>query len=133
MYKIYDASSSGPVSSMPGSMHTPPADAGCVNHPTVKATARLQGETDSMGCEYVDLCAVCVARVRKAVADKDTSGVCDWCNAHATSLRNRRDYDEGSCGRVYSVCKACIDNDNAEADAEVESHGDFNPWDNYLD
>jgi hypothetical protein len=34
-------------------------------------------------------------------------------------LKNRRDMDEGLAGRVYEVCKSCIDKDNKRIDDEL--------------
>ncbi len=134
---VYDATSTGPVSSMPGSVHTTPDDAACITHEDRRATHRVQGETDSFGCEYHDLCQECydahkIARVARR--EQEAVGTCDWCANHALDLRNARDFDEGMAGRLYRVCGACMTRRTAEAQAELDAAGyyydqdyDFDP------
>ena len=43
----------GPISSLPGSGHSVPDGAMCDEHPDRPAVARVQGETDSFGCEMI--------------------------------------------------------------------------------
>lgn len=88
---------SGPVSSLPGVVRAAPDDVHCDNHPERLATKRVQGETDSFGAEYLDMCDECFAQVKDKVKPH-TEGVCDWCHLHASDLRPRRDYDEGLYG-----------------------------------
>lgn len=97
---------SGRVPTLPGSRRPPPAGARCDDHADRLATARVQGETDSMGAEFHDLCDECFARMRSEAA-AGLQGVCDWCGLAADDLRHRRDFDEGSCGPVYRVCGRC--------------------------
>jgi len=99
--------SRGPVSTLPGARNTPPAGAMCDDHEDRPAIKRVQGETDSFGCEYSDLCAECVAEVDRYSA-LGRIGTCDWCKQQADDLRPRRDYEEGSSGRVYDVCGDCV-------------------------
>lgn len=108
--------SRGPVSSMPGSLSSPPAGAMCDDHPEVPAYKRVQGETDSFGCEYHDLCDACVIRIAAALRE-EKAGVCSWCNSQAQDLRPHRDLDEGMAGPIYQVCRACRDK---EAEALIE-------------
>lgn len=111
----------GPISSMPGALHTAAGD--CDDHPGVKATRRVQGETDSMGCEMLDMCDACYAEhveAVKAYAVEEATGCCDWCNTHVTTLRNRRDYDEGMSGRIYQVCLDCVIKENKSYEEEVD-------------
>lgn len=101
---------SGPVSTLPGCHAYLPPGTMCDDHPSVPAVARIQGETDSMGAEYLDLCAECVAKMKAPVKpedDIDTS--CDWCKSKSpySKLVPTRDYDEGTCGPVYYVCREC--------------------------
>jgi len=81
---------------------------------------RIQGETDSFGSEMWDLCQSCLDQYRHEQRTADTSGTCDWCRTHAQKLRDRRDYEEGMCGRVYQVCQPCIDRENARLAAEMD-------------
>lgn len=129
---VYDAVSSGPVSSMPGSVHSAPTDAACVDHEDRPAIHRVQGETDSFGCEYHDLCQECYdahKAARAAQLAEHAVGTCDWCSNHVTDLRDARDYDEGMAGPLYRVCGACIKRRNDEAHAELEAAGYFDQQD----
>ena len=45
----------GPISTLPGARHALPAGTMCDEHPDRPAVARVQGETDSFGCELNDL------------------------------------------------------------------------------
>lgn len=95
----------------------------CDDHPDRPAIRRVQGETDSFGCEFLDLCDECMAELRKHAQDA-RSGVCDWCHMEATDLRPARDYDEGMSGRVYDVCGSCIKRRNDEAREELDRYDD---------
>lgn len=98
----------GPISSLPGSIHAEPEGAKCDNHPERPAVARLQGETDSFGCEMHDLCEECLREDRESARSPEaTTGQCEWCRTEATDLRDARDYEEGLHGRVYRVCGPC--------------------------
>jgi hypothetical protein len=113
----------GPVSSLPMSSHPAAAGAVCDEHPERSATVRIQGETDSFGAEFHDVCAECAAEMR-AHAAADRTGVCDWCSTDATDLRDRRDFEEGSCGRVYRVCGACVKAENEQLAEERKAWED---------
>jgi len=82
----------------------------CDDHPDVPAVARVQGETDSFGCEMYDVCQVCLDEIKSY---KPEPAACDWCGKVA-KLSPQRDYDEGMCGRVYDVCSPCIEVAEAE-------------------
>lgn len=98
----------GPISTLPGAHHSVPDGATCDTHPDRTAVVRVQGETDSFGAELNDLCAECLAELRAYEASPEAStGRCDWCKQHATDLRDKRDWEEGTAGRVYRVCGAC--------------------------
>lgn len=112
----------GPISTLSGALYKPQGD--CDEHPGVKATRRVQGETDSMGCEMHDMCEPCYVAMRQAIAEyavEAATGTCDWCASQVTDLRQRRDYDEGMCGPVYQVCGACRERQNKEAQEEIDS------------
>jgi hypothetical protein len=113
----------GPISSLPGSTHDVPEGMKCDNHPDRDAVCRVQGETDSFGCEMWDLCEECLAEHRREMREADHSGTCDWCKQHKPRLRPRRDYEEGMYGRVYEVCDDCIKRENEEAERELEARG----------
>jgi hypothetical protein len=128
----------GPISSLPGSIHNPPNGTMCDNHPDQPAVTRVQGETDSFGSEMEDLCQQCVDERRayrcseagQAEAAEERTGSCDWCKTHSTDLRSARDYDEGMHGPVYRVCGPCIKRVNDEAQAELDDmYDDWGDWD----
>lgn len=91
----------GPISSMPGSIHKLPAGMQC-DDCDEPAICRVQGETDSMGCEMMDLCQSCYDKM-KASGNEEPSW-CDHCNAPSDDVRPMRDSDEGSTGRIYYLC-----------------------------
>lgn len=113
--------SRGPVSSMPGSSHRLPSGAVCDDHPDRPAVARIQGETDSFGCEYILMCDECHAKFRVATdADRIEPKRCDWCHEVTTGVVPHRDYDEGMAGPVYQVCPACIAKESENAQMELD-------------
>ena len=112
---------SGPCSSLPGSHHSVPANATCDTHQDRPAVKRVQGETDSFGAEYFDCCQECYDKYKAEVAANEVeaaTGMCEWCKQHATDLRKRRDFEEGSCGRLYDVCGACVRRENESLEEE---------------
>ena len=123
----------GPISTLPGTTREPPEGQMCDEHPDRPAVARIQGETDSFGCEMDDLCQECVDALRAYRCSEEgiaeelewRTGQCEWCKGHATDLRDARDYEEGLCGRVYRVCGACIKRVNDEAMAELDAMDDY--------
>lgn len=120
------ADTTGPISTLPGANHAVPDRTMCDAHPDRPATRRVQGETDSFGCELIDMCDECHAIYKREMAETATeraTGVCEWCGQPATDLRQRRDYEEGSYGSLYDVCGACIRQQNQEAAEELERSG----------
>ena len=115
---------SGPTRSMPGSVHSINTETVCDYHPNRPAAARVQGETDSFGAEYFDLCKECRDKHFESIRNADTSGQCDWCKNHAPKLFSHRDFEEGLCGRIYDVCQACIDRENSRVEEELDSYAD---------
>ena len=93
----------GPISTLPGSKHSVPKGQACdvCGKPAV---IRIQGETDSMGCEMSDYCLACGVKAERYSA---LSGQCDWCHVEAEVLLPIRDYEEGMRGPVYYVCQSC--------------------------
>lgn len=98
----------GPISTLPGAVHNVPTGMVCDDHSDRPAYRRVQGETDSMGSEMHDMCEECFTKYQADIAEADTSGCCEWCKTHKPKLRDRRDFEEGSCGPVYQVCDDCI-------------------------
>lgn len=127
----------GPISTLPGRHHEVPEGQMCDEHRDRPAVTRVQGETDSFGCEMIDMCQECLnahkAFLTSPEAQAYREGECEWCKGHATDLRDARDYDEGMSGRVYRVCGACIKRVNDEATEELEANGYFDHQDDYDD
>lgn len=118
----------GPISTLPNSHHDVPKGTKCDEHPDRDAICRVQGETDSFGCEMHDMCQTCLdehrAHLKSPEAEARKTGRCDWCGGDATDLRDARDYDEGMCGRLYRVCGPCIKRVNDEAREELDRYED---------
>ncbi|MBA2412692.1 MAG: hypothetical protein H0V63_07680 [Burkholderiaceae bacterium] len=118
----------GPISTLANSSHEVPDGQTCDDHPDRPAVARIQGETDSFGCEMNDMCAECAdkhrAYLRSPEAAEHRKGTCEWCKKPADDLRDRRDYEEGMSGRVYRVCGICVKKENDELAAEERARGD---------
>lgn len=98
--------SEGRVSSLPGSKFTPEENTVCDTHENRAAVVKIQGETDSFGAEYLYLCQECLDEYNKASAI-EVENMCDWCKTTTTDCQPYRDFEEGSSGPVYTVCKAC--------------------------
>jgi len=115
---------SGPISTLPESVH--PAQGMCDEHPDRPATLRIQGETDSFGAEFFDLCDECANATRAEIkADRAKPRYCDWCKTMATDTRPHRDVDEGFYGRVYDVCGECRRRESESFAAEFAEHCDW--------
>lgn len=118
----------GPISTLPGAHYGVPAGTMCDDHPDRPATHRVQGETDSFGCEMHDLCDDCYVEYK--AGGEYSPDKCDWCKQQADNIRPTRDYDEGTCGPVYYVCKACRDRRDKEAQEEDSYYDDYyDDWD----
>ena len=102
------AATSGPVTTLPGSLHPVPKGVMCDKHPERIAITRIQGETDSMGAEYIDCCELCAETTRTAAAMSAVDVECDGCHTPSSELKNYRDPDEGTTGRLYQLCPKCI-------------------------
>ena len=114
----------GPISSLPYSAHDTPQGAMCDEHPDRPAVVRIQGETDSFGCEMHDCCQECADAIRAERRTPQT-GRCDWCKRDAPDLRAQRDYEEGMCGPVYQVCAPCRKRYDDAARAELDAYDDY--------
>lgn len=128
----------GPISTLPGTVHGFPDDARCDYHPDVPTAVRIQGETDSFGCEMEDLCQSCWEKrlaYRRSDEGKEEArlariGTCEWCGHDASDLRDARDYDEGMSGPVYRVCGGCIKRRDERIRDELDSYNDrYGNWD----
>lgn len=114
----------GPISTLPGARHAVPEGMKCDSHPDRDAVARVQGETDSMGSEMIDMCSECFDNERQS-PKVDRAGICDWCREHSAALKDTRDFEEGLCGRVYQVCTPCRQAARDAAYAELAEQDDF--------
>ncbi|MEL6236966.1 MAG: hypothetical protein AAFO57_00365 [Pseudomonadota bacterium] len=90
----------------------------CDQHQDRPAVTRVQGETDSFGAEYIDMCQECREEFKRH-KDEARHGPCDWCKTNATDLRPRRDFEEGMSGPVYQVCGACVRRENERLAKEL--------------
>lgn len=120
----------GPISTLPGSSHKLPDGTMCDRHPDRPAVARVQGETDSFGCEMNDLCRECLEADRTYARSAEArAGRCDWCKTEVSDLRNARDFDEGLHGPVYRICGKCQkrrdDRIQSELDEQEGRYGYF--------
>lgn len=115
--------SRGGVSTMPGSSSSVPAGTMCDDHEDRPAVRRIQGETDSFGCEYLDLCQECVDKLRAAEATIE--GTCDYCKTHTVGLLHHRDWEEGSSGPVYRICRPCKTRSNEALANEFDDQSDW--------
>lgn len=129
--------SNGPVSSRPNSRHKVPDGATCDNayelHQEERpAVVRRQGETDSFGCEYEDLCQECDDRMQAEVeAERSAPKYCDWCKDVKSNVRPQRDFDEGLAGRLYDVCQGCRDRERARLAEDQETFDELDDPDFY--
>jgi hypothetical protein len=113
----------GPVSTLPGSRVVLPESAKCDEHPDRVAAGRVQGETDSFGAEFHDLCQECIDEFRQHQRDA-RNGVCAWCKKEATDIRPKRDYEEGLHGPVYNVCGECVEKENKRLREDEDEYYD---------
>lgn len=114
----------GPISTLPGAEYTSPEGTMCDDHPDRVAYKRVQGETDSFGCEMADMCKECYDTYKSEQKDTDHSGHCDWCKKHKPRVRPHRDFEEGSAGPVYDVCDDCIAREDARLKEELDDYWD---------
>ena len=117
----------GPISTLPGAAHPTPEGTMCDFHPDRLAVTRLQGETDSMGCEMHDVCRECAEEHR--AESRNRTGNCEWCEAKDVPVTDARDYEEGTSGRVYQVCKACKERQAKRLQAEAQQYDGHNDYD----
>lgn len=123
----------GPIWTLPGARHDFPDGTKCDVHPDRDAVARVQGETDSFGCEMSDCCQECLDEIRSHERSaKARTGNCDWCKQDAADIRETRDYEEGLCGPVYRVCGPCRKRRDDEDGAALDQyHDDSHAEDDY--
>lgn len=115
----------GPISTLPRSIHKVPDNIQCDDCSENVASVRIQGETDSFGCKMIDLCDACYEAYAASIKNIDTSGDCEWCKRHAPKLLHARSYDEGMYGPVYEVCEECLAKYNKYLDEEMSRYDDY--------
>jgi hypothetical protein len=113
----------GPISTLPGTHREPPEQAKCDEHPDRPATHRVQGETDSFGCEMHDLCDECWRDWRAELSKPQEAFPCDFCKVPSAERRATRDPDEGMCGPVYYVCPECRKRQRERIEEELRESG----------
>ena len=123
---------------MPGSAHSVPAGAKCDEHPDRDAVSRIQGETDSFGCEYFLACAECRDGFKLARQQEyEQERYCDWCKQLKKHCKPHRDMDEGMAGPMYQVCGDCRARESEAAARELEEnremYGFSSNFDDYFD
>lgn len=111
----------GPISTLPGTIHPLPPGTMCDVHADRVAVKRIQGETDSFGSELNDCCQECVDEIKNA---EPVKGQCDWCDTKNVEVQNKRDYEEGMSGRVYQICKPCNNRYEARMAREAQEEDD---------
>lgn len=120
MSNKYSHCSQGRVSTLPGAVSG--TDEQCDDHPERKAVKRVQGETDSMGCEYIHLCKECLDKIALPIR---ISGHCDRCKSQVEDLRHHRDFEEGASGPVYRVCGSCVKKENEAVANEIAANAGY--------
>jgi hypothetical protein len=113
--------SNGPVKTLPGTVHkSTSATCDFCDEPSV---CSIQGETDSFGAEYNDVCATHKAEF----AESKIEGMCDFCKKEDDDLCVTRDPDEGQAGPVYYVCGPCITKQREAIAKELaqEDYGEY--------
>ena len=110
--------SRGPVFSLPGMLWDVEAGATCDSegHENALAKVKIQGETDSFGCEFMYMCGECYEAFKNRDLTEERTGTCDLCKKHKTDLAPWRDVEEGMAGPVYSACDACVEKHRAVED-----------------
>lgn len=97
--------SDGPVSTYRGDLFLAGRNIMCDKHNKKIALAAIQGETDSMGCEYIFACQECVDEYLKN-HNNEQEMYCEQCGL-LKKTKPRRDPEEGSSGRLYNICNEC--------------------------
>jgi len=86
------------------------------------AVKKVQGETDSFGCEYLYLCHDCYTKLQTSIAENEGGeDCCDWCKKLAI-LSPIRDFEEGLNGPIYYVCSSCRNKQDADIWEEYEEY-----------
>lgn len=110
-----------------GQLHGPVM---CDEHQDRPAVKRLQGETDSFGCEYFLVCQECLDRYRaESFEERVNPKYCQWCKCMKVGVHKYRDYDEGMAGPLYDVCADCRHKDNERARQELEESRGYDDYD----
>lgn len=123
-------SSNGPVRTMPGSASSVEPGTMCDQHPDRPAVFRIQGETDSFGCEYFFVCQECKDEVDDARdAARQEERYCGGCNSMKKDVHPVRDYDEGTSGPLYYRCPACCVKMMDDFCGDQDDYDDYDDYD----
>lgn len=126
--------SRGPVSTLPGAFHATEEGMMCDTHADRPAVKRVQGETDSFGAEFSDLCQECLDEFKAQQKSSYEGWRCDWCKHANHGIRPKRDWEEGAAGPVYYVCKDCSDSYDKRLQEELDDmHDESIDWDDGCD
>lgn len=102
-------------------LHISSEDAVCDEHLNRHAIIRIQGETDSFGCEYLYMCQECLDEHDKH--EEEHEDQCERCDS-TEGVGPYRDPDEGMSGPVYYICSACRAKSNAYHSESVDWYDD---------
>ena len=76
----------------------------CNNPSTCKLVVVVKeggySETEFYCSEHIDV-------AKEHLMDQHDVGTCDWCKGSNLIVKPHRDFEEGSNGPIYDVCKAC--------------------------
>ena len=91
---------------------------GTEGHEDRPAVFRVQGETDSFGCEYEYFCQECGV----VAPNHWFTGTCPKCGKGPEEpLYGYRDPDEGLGGPVYPACRECRDKELRQQRLDYEA------------
>lgn len=111
--------SRGPVSTLPG-QGKPLEDGSMCDEHDRPAVKKIQGETDSFGCEFFYMCQECYDAYQN---EGDPVYDCDHCHKER-QCTPIRDIDEGMSGPVYYVCSECRSKHNKRLQEECDRYAD---------
>lgn len=93
----------------------------CDDHLDRPAVIRIQGETDSFGCEYLYMCQECLDEYDRVEGEQEDE--CERCGS-TDDVGPYRDPDEGMSGPVYHICSTCRAKSNAYHSSDIDWYDD---------
>lgn len=110
-----------------------PENTTCANHPELEAVrgyvTSVTSTVNDTCAEHTYLCEECAvlhqiildsAVAAEIESNEENIGDCEWCKAANVPVYDTRDYEEGSSGCVYDVCRNCINEQNKAIEREEE-------------